>query len=329
MEVGIAYDLKSDFLLPPGSPEDALEEYDSEATVHGIARALIANGFAPRPLGGRRSFIEKLLADPPDLVFNIAEGFGSRSREAHVPGVCEMLGVPFTHSDPLALAVSLDKAACKRLVSACGVSTPSFAVVERPSDIAGISLRFPAIAKPAFEGSSIGIRRSSRISDAAALEAKIGSLLRDYRQPILVEEFCPGPEFTVGILGNGEGVRVIGVMEISPRTGSFEEFVYSIEAKRNYLTEVEYKVPPDRPRDMLEKVEAAALRAYRALGCRDIARVDLRVGADGEPKFLEINPLPGLNPVTSDIVILASRCGLTYEALIGNIVAEARARYGI
>ncbi|MCX7806898.1 MAG: hypothetical protein N3A38_17175 [Planctomycetota bacterium] len=174
-----------------------------------------------------------------------------------------------------------------------------------------------------------GIRRSSRISDPETLRSKIESLLHDYRQPVLVEEFCPGPEFTVGILGNGDAAKVIGVMEISPRTGRPEEFVYSIEAKRNYLTEVEYRVPPSRPQHMIEQAEAAALGAYRALGCRDIARVDLRVGTDGEPKFLEINPLPGLNPVTGDIVILAARRGLPYEALIGNIVSAARTRYGI
>lgn len=326
MDIGIAYDLKSDFADAAEGPEDRLEEYDSEATVDAIAEALRALGHAPRRLGGGRAFLERVLAAPPALVFNIAEGFGTRSREAHVPAVLEMLRIPCTHSDPLTLAVTLDKAIAKRIVASAGVPTPRFAVVEGPGPAP--ALDFPVIAKPLFEGSSMGIRDSSRCEDGASLRAQVDRLLGGYGQPVLVEEFCPGPEFTVGVLGTGAGARVIGIMEILPKRRPADRFIYSLEAKRNYAEEVEYRVPPDRPPALLRKVEEAALGAHRVLGCRDVSRVDLRVGADGEPKFLEVNPLPGLNPVTGDLVILSGRSGLDYRGLIGAIVEGARARLG-
>ncbi|TAH34656.1 MAG: ATP-grasp domain-containing protein [Planctomycetota bacterium] len=327
MEVGIAYDLRKDFSPASGAPEDRLEEYDSEETVEAVAEALRANGCIPRRLGGGRRFVELVLEQPPALVFNIAEGHGTRSREAHVPAVCEMLGIPFTHSDPLALALSLDKAMTKRTVAAQGVATPSFAVVESVDQSAGLSLRYPLIAKPLFEGSSMGIRKCSRVADARALRVEVERLLRDYHQPVLVEEFCGGPEFTAGVLGTGREARVVGVMEIRPRRGRLEDFVYSLEVKRNYEEEVEYLVPPQQPRGLVEQVEQVALDAFRALGCRDVARVDVRVGADGAPKFLEINPLPGLNPVTGDLPMLAVRSGMPYTALIGFIVDSAWGRW--
>jgi D-alanine-D-alanine ligase len=329
VDVGIAFDLRSDFPVGAGAPEDLLEEYDSEATIDAIARALAANGHGARRLGGGRAFVEAVLRDPPDLVFNVAEGHGTRSREAHVPAVLEMLRVPCTHSDPLTCAVTLDKAVAKKVVAADGVPTPRWAVADAEDAPGPPRLAFPVIAKPLAEGSSIGIRKASRIEGPEALREAVRSLRRAYGQPVLVEEFCPGPELTVGILGNGAGARVVGVMEIVPRTTSREAFVYSLEVKRNYETEVEYHVPPRQPAALVARAREVALAAYRSLGCRDVARIDLRVGADGEPKFLEANPLPGLNPVTGDVVILSGRAGLPYEGLIGAIVDAARERHGI
>ncbi|MBI4615216.1 MAG: D-alanine--D-alanine ligase [Planctomycetes bacterium] len=320
--------MKSDFSAHPDGPEDRFEEYDSEGTVGAIFHALESNGYRARRLGGGRRFVEEALRKPPDLVFNIAEGFGTRSREAHVPSVCEMLRIPYTHSDPLTCAVTLEKAEAKRVVASHGIPTPRFAVVERPEQAEDLPLSFPVISKPLWEGSSMGIRRTSRATDPASLAETVGRLVGDYGQPVLVEEFCSGPEFTVGILGDGRP-EAIAVMEIVPRVDRPEEFVYSLEVKRNYKVEVEYRVPPGRPRELLRAVEDVALGAYRALGCRDVGRVDIRVGADGEPKFLEVNPLPGLNPVTSDIVILAGKAGMPYNDLIGKIVENARRRLSI
>lgn len=331
MRIGIAFDLKTDFESErrAGAPEDLLEEYDSPATVEAIAAALRAEGHEPVLLGGGRRLLERVLRDPPDLVFNIAEGFGSRSREAHVPSVLEMLKVPYTHSDPLTCAVTLEKAVAKRLVAAAGVPTPAFAVVARAEEARRAGVPFPAIAKPLWEGSSKGVRRKSRVADAAALEDLCRQLLADYGEPVLVEAFCSGPEFTVGILGTGPKARAIGVMEVVPRKGKVEDFVYSLEVKRDWEVEVEYHVPPRRPPEVVAGVERVALDAYRALDCRDVGRVDVRLDAGGRPMFLEVNPLPGINPTTGDLCILARGSGVSYERLIAGIVASARERWGL
>lgn len=330
-EIGIVYDLKSAFgtAEQPG-PGDLLEEYDEESTVDAIAAALKSCGYRPRKLGGGRAFLRNVLDYPPDLVFNIAEGVGTRSREAHVPSVLEMLGIPYTHSDPLTLAVCLDKAAAKRLVAAAGIPTPRFVVVRSQADVKQAqTLVGQVIAKPVREGSSMGIRKTSRTDDGDALARMTAALLADYGEPVLVEEFCPGPEFTVGIVEIDGAPVALGVMEIAPRAAPPDEFVYSLEVKRNYLQEVDYHVPPRQPDALVARVEHIALAAFSALECRDIARVDVRVGADGEPKFLEINPLPGLNPISSDLAILAHRRGLPYAQIIARIVASACARQGL
>lgn len=329
MDVGIAFDLRSDFRLEPGAPVDRLEEYDSEATVQAIARAIEANGHRARLMGGRRRFVEAALASPPDIVFNIAEGWGTRSREAHVPAACEMLGIPFTHGDPLALALTLDKPLAKRVVASHGVPTAPFAVVERVADVRAVELPFPLFAKPAAEGSSMGVRRSSRCSTPAELAREVERLLADYRQPVLVETYLPGVELTVGVIGN-DPPRILGVMEIAPKRARREEFVYGLETKRDWEVEVDYHVPP-RSLDALKlrQVEEVALAAYRALGCRDVARLDIRLDARGMPCFMEVNPLPGLSPVSGDIVIMARATGLSYEGLIGAILDAALARTGL
>jgi D-alanine-D-alanine ligase len=326
LDIGIAADLRPDERETDSGPDDRFEECDSRTTVDAIAAALASRGHRPRFLGGGRRFLEELLARPPALVFNIAEGFGSRSREAHVPAVCEMLGIPFTGSDPLTLAATLDKAVGKRLVAAGGLATPRFAVVEDADEIGGLDLGFPAIAKPLREGSSIGIRRSSRVEDSAALAREIHRLLADYSEPVLVEEFLPGAEFTVGVLGQGKDARALGVMEVVPRSGRTEDFVYSLEVKRNFRAEVDYHVPPKRPALLVKNVEELALACARALGCRDLSRVDVRLDAKGKPHFLEANPLPGLAPGTGDIVILAERAGIAYADLIECVVQSALAR---
>lgn len=330
LDIAIAYNLRSDFEHLAGhGPDDLLEEYDSETTVDAIANVLEKMGHRARRLGGGRRLITSVLERAPDLVFNIAEGFGSRSREAHVPAVLEMLGIPFTHSDPLTLAVSLDKAMTKRLVAACGVPTPAYAVVRNAEEVRGLNLEFPVIAKPLNEGSSMGVRNGSRVESPEALAELLGKLVHDYAQPVLVEEFCPGEEFTVGVLGTGAEARAIGVMEIAPQRASNETFVYSLEVKRNYKTEVRYDVPPKRPAELLRKVESVALAAFRALECRDVSRVDIRIDRRGEPMFLEVNPLPGLDPEKSDIILLARGMGVSYDAVIGGIVDSARARCGL
>jgi len=328
MEIGLAYDLAPEATATaPGTPDDLHEEYDCAATIDAVADALRRLGHDVRRLGGGRAFLEAMLDGACELVFNMAEGAGSRSREAHVPAVCEMLAIPYTHSDPLTLAAALDKAVAKTLVAAAGIPTPAFAVLERPGE--EVTLRFPLIAKPVAEGSSMGLRASSRITDAPSLRAHVARLIEGYAQPVLVEEFCPGPEFTVAITGMGADATALGIMEIVPRAGQLAEFVYSAQVKRASAAAVHYRVPPERPEPLLRRAVEVAVGAYRALGCRDLARVDVRVDATGEPSFLEGNALPGLRPGWGDVTILAAGYGVSFDDLVGGVVGAARARLGI
>src|SRR5262249_40359407 len=205
-----------------------------------------------------------------------AEGQGiSRSREARVPAVLEMLGIPFTGSDPLTLAATLDKECAKRLVQAAGVATPRGVVVEDDSkEIAG-ALTFPVIVKPAWEGSSKGIRSNCFVSDPDELAEAVESLQADHRQPILVEEFIQGDELTVGILGN-DPPEILGTRRVPPRQPA-ARFIYSLDVKRDYLRQVRYECPARLPANVLDEIGRAALTAYRALGCRDVARIDFRL----------------------------------------------------
>jgi len=326
MNIGIAYDLKTDFEPPSGSaPDDALEEYDSPATVDAIERALAELGHRVSRLGGGRRFVASVLESAPDIVFNIAEGRGSRSREAHVPAVCEMLGVAYTHSDPLTMALALDKDMAKRAVASAGIATPRARLVESERDLDAIALEYPLFAKPVSEGSSMGIRGRSKLESESALRERVTELLDPYRQPVLVEEFCTGPEFTVAILGAGAEARVVSSMEIVPKKLAAAEFVYSLEMKRSttWMEEMEYVAPPRRDARLVAAVESVALGAYRVLGCRDIARVDVRIGRDGEPKFIEANPLPGIAPGWSDLAILWERLERSYDDLIESILRAA------
>jgi D-alanine-D-alanine ligase len=260
------------------------------------------------------------------MVFNIAEGWGTRSREAHAPSVLEMLGIPYTGSDPLTLALTLDKGMAKRVVMSAGVLTPKFTVLRSAEDLNHLS--FPLILKPAWEGSSMGIRRNSKIENIKEFREKLEWLINSYREPSLVEEFIQGEEVTVGVMGN-ESPYVIGMMMIRPRSGSFEDFIYSLEVKRNWREEVEYICPPPLSRQTLNELRRSALAAYEALTCRDVARLDFRIGKDGMPYFLEANPLPGLNPETGDLPIMMQKEGMPYEELVLSILNHALRRQGL
>jgi D-alanine-D-alanine ligase len=328
LDIGIAFELRSAFALPADAPVDALEEYDTMSTIDGLADALRSLGHRPRPLGGGRALIDTLLAKPPDLVFNNAEGWGTRSREAQVPALCEMLGVPCSHSDPLTMGLTLDKSLAKRVVCSAGVSTAPFVVVDSLEHVAAIDLGWPLFVKPVAEGSSMGVRVTSRVADRDALLAEVQRCLSAYRQPVLVERYLPGIEVTVGIRGSGDRARVLGSMEIAPVSGAAADFVYGLESKHEYLKLVRYHAPPHHPTpSQMADAEATALTAYRALGCRDVARVDLRFDADNRANFIEVNPLPGLNPVTGDLVVMTKLLGRTYDDLIRTIVEEAVGRY--
>lgn len=328
MRIGLSYDLKNTVPLAPNYPEDALEEYDYPHTIELIEAALKTLGHSVVRLGGGRDLLNSVLRESVDIVFNIAEGRGTyRSREAQVPSVLEMLGIPYTGSDPQCLAVCLDKPLTKQIVALAGVCTPAwrlFPDASKLEETAWHGLTFPAIVKPAYEGSSKGIRLTSVVASPKQAKEAVLTLLERYQQPVMVEEFISGDEVTVGMVGNSLP-RVIGMMRIMPRQKN-EHFVYSLEVKRDWKALVDYEAPPRLKEDVLEKIKTYSLQTFQVLGCRDFARLDFRVNRDGSPYFLEINPLPGLGDY-SDLVIMALKMGWTYEALIRDILSAALGRY--
>lgn len=328
MRIGLAYDLKEAINLEAGGPEDALEEYDSSETVELISMALKSAGHSVVKLGGGAEFLLNILKERVDLVFNIAEGRGNyRSREAQVPSVLEMLDIPYSGSNPQCLAICLDKPLTKQLVKAAGVPTPAWHVIDTPEQLSAVSwngLAYPVIIKPAYEGSSKGIRVSSLASNPEEATEVINRLIKCYRQPMMVEEFIPGDEVTVGIVGN-KPPAVLGMMRIIPRN-RVDHFVYSLEVKRDYLNLVDYECPARLEEEVLAEIAASSLKAFTVLGCRDFTRLDFRVSPEGIPYFIEINPLPGLGTY-SDLIIMALKLGWRYEELIDTILRAVVERY--
>lgn len=329
MKIGIAFDLKPSAPSGVSVPDDFYEEFDSQETVEAIAAALRMLGHQTMLLGGGLEFLDRIRFDPPDLVWNIAEGTGGRCRESHIPAVCEFLGVPYTHSDPLTLAATLDKAVAKRLVNSAGIATPEFAVIRRAEEIG--AAKFPApplFVKPLDEGSSKGIRNDSICRRIMEAEERVRWLLDTYNRPVLVEQFIPGREITVGVIGNNSSadLQVLGILEVIPRGGKNPEFVYSLEVKRDFANRVDYVTPPPAPAPQIRRIEETALSVFRALDCRDVARIDFRLAENGTPFFLEANPLPGLSPTTGDLPILARLLGISYTDLIGRILSAALVR---
>jgi len=328
MRIGLSYDLKEAIPTGQDDPGDALEEYDSRETIEIIAAALEAKGHAVIRLSGGTEFMDNIRQTKVDIVFNIAEGRGNyRSREAQVPSVLEMLDIPYTGSDPQCLAICLDKPVTKKLVAAVGVSTPQWRVItdnETLSRTSWAEFPFPAIIKPAYEGSSKGIRLDSIVNNPEQAAVAVSRLLAYYHQPVMVEEFIVGDEVTVGILGNSPP-KVLGLMRILPRQNK-APFVYSVEVKRDWETLVDYECPARFEDKVRDKILAYSLNVFKALGCRDFARLDFRISQDGEPYFLEINPLPGLGTY-SDLVIMAIKLGWTHASLIGAVFDAALERH--
>ncbi|HYG61841.1 MAG TPA: D-alanine--D-alanine ligase [Thermoanaerobaculia bacterium] len=329
LALALCYDLKSDYLAAGFSPE-AVMEFDDEETIAGLEDGLRQLGDRVGSVDrvGRGQALARRLAagESWDLVFNLAEGVRGRSREAQVPALCELFDQPYTFSDPLTCAVTLDKPLAKRVVRDYGLPTPAFAVVERPEDASAVTLDPPLFLKPAAEGSSKGVTERSRIATRDALEETCAELIRLFRQPVLVEAYLPGREMTVGIVGNGAEARVVGVMEVAASPG-YEFDAYTARNKAEWEERMTYRLVADE--GLAGRARQVALAAYHALGCLDAARVDLRCDRSGEPNFLEINPLPGLDPVKSDLPILARLAGTSYPELLGHIVGAAAKRWGL
>jgi D-alanine-D-alanine ligase len=314
---------------------DEFAEWDSPATIAAVESALSRLGKVIR-LEANEDFPERLRRARPDIVFNIAEGFHGVNREAHVPAICEFYGIPYSGSDPFTLTLCLDKARTKETLTFHGIPTPKFAVVEKIEDLKALvgKLPFPLFVKPLHEGSSKGITDGNLCWDRAHLFRQTDFLLESYRQPVLVEEYLPGKEFTCAVLGNGEEATVLPIVAMN-----FEALpkgalpIYSFDAKfvwdrpENPLDI--FQCPARITRELQASIERVTLDAFRVLGCRDWARIDVRLDASGRPNVLEVNPLPGILPDPADNSCLpkaARAAGIGYEELIQSCLKYAAAR---
>jgi D-alanine-D-alanine ligase len=311
----------------PSGDQDEEAEYDSPKTLQAIREAIASHGHEVVDLEATGELAMQLSSAPVDVVFNIAEGFKGRARESQVPSLLELLDIPYTGSDPAALSVSLDKALAKRMVRSHDILTPDFMLMhtgkERlPRELA----RFPLMVKPVAEGTSKGVTAKSVARTEEELREVAREIIGKYRQPALVEAYVAGREFTVGLLGERRP-RVLPPMEIVFLDTTDPAPIYSFEMKQEWDERIRYEVPARLTPRELERLERAARECFTALGCRDVARLDFRMDAEGRFHFIECNPLPGLSPGWSDLVLIAGAAGLDYRGLIGEILSFAIRRY--
>jgi D-alanine-D-alanine ligase len=324
MRIALVYDLRDEYRAL-GFSEEEVAEFDNIDTIDQLDGALQALGCEVVCVGRGQVLAARLAAGERfDLVFSIAEGVKGRSREAQVPALCELFDQPYLLSDPLTSAVCHDKAVAKRLVREAGVPTPAFIAAADASELSSWS-EFPAFVKPIAEGTGKGCESASVVNTPQELAAAAARLLQRYRQPVLVETYLPGREFTVGIVGNGKDATVLGVCEIVLKEHA-EANIYSLHNKELCEDLVIYQHADD---DEARRAGERALAAYHALKCRDAARIDFRSNEAGEPYFLEANPVAGLHPHHSDLPILAEQNGVPYAELISMILNAGLARYAL
>lgn len=323
-KVGITYDLRSEY-LQMGFTEDETAEFDQEGTIVAIENTLRELNFETDRIGNLKQLVLRLSqGDRWDLVFNISEGMYGNGREAQVPALLDAYRIPYVFSSPLVLALTLDKGVTKRVIRDAGIATPDFFIVRTDNDVEKMNLPYPVFVKPVAEGTGKGIDGKSVVKNPEEFASICPSLLSKYKQPVLVETFLPGREFTVGILGTGEQARAVGTMEIILKSDA-EKDVYSYNNKENWESLVKYKATLGKEKEACEKL---ALEAYRLLGCEDAGRVDVRMDANGIPNFLEINPLAGIHPSHSDLPILSRLNGISYHDLMKMIMDSAIRKIG-
>ena len=318
MKIGITYDLRSEY-LKMGYSEEETAELDKEETIDIISSVLQKAGFETEKIGHFRSLIEKLEHGSRwDIVFNISEGMFGDGRESLVPAILDAYRLPYVFSGPATLAVSLNKYLTKRVVRDAGVPTPEFILVNSEAGLNQDKPGFPLFLKPVSEGTGKGIDDNSIVNNEEEFRKVCTSLLRKFKQPVLVEEFLPGREFTAGIIGSEKDARVIGVIEVC-FVGSFNP-VYSYENKENWKGRVEYRLTEE---NISRECAETALRVWSTIGAHDAGRVDLKVGKNGRVQFVEVNPLAGMNANYSDLPILARMHGMEFQELIEEIMKAA------
>jgi D-alanine--D-alanine ligase len=323
--VGLIYNLKRKKPQLDGSDDDEAE-FDSLETIHAIRDAIASLGHEVALIEARRDMPSRVQAEQIEVAFNIAEGAGGRSRESVVPALLELLDIPYTGSDATTLAVALDKGLAKRIVQQAGVHTAPWVLMITGDEPLPPDFSFPVVVKPVAEGSSKGITQTSVAHSEDALRALVRQLSSRYRQGMLVETFLSGREFTVGILGEGDDARALPPMEVVFCNPNNAHPIYAFEHKQQYSPEIRYDAPAVLDPDLALAIERAALDSYTALGCRDVARIDLRLDHQGRVNFIECNPLPGLTPEWSDLCMIAKSASMSYTDLIREILAPALQR---
>jgi D-alanine-D-alanine ligase len=322
MKIGLTYDLRQDY-LNLGYGEEETAEFDRIDTVEAIETTLQSLGYETDRIGNIWKLTERLcFGDRWDLVFNIAEGLLGIGREAQVPALLDAYDIPYTFSDPLVLTLTLHKGMAKRVLRDLGIPTPDFAEIACERDIDKVRLPYPIFAKPIAEGTGKGINPASKIMSKAELRQVCLELLARYRQPVLVETYLPGREFTVGIVGTRDRAEVLGVMEILLR-GNAESGVYSYFNKEECESCVDYVLVDDT---LARNAAETALHAWRELKCRDAGRIDLRTDVNGVPNLIEVNPLAGIHPQHSDLPIICNLAGIPYTRLFERIMESALLR---
>jgi D-alanine-D-alanine ligase len=320
MKIGITYDLRDDY-RKRGLSEEETAEFDPIETIDGIDNAIKSAGYETERIGNVRSLMEKLLSGKRwDMVFNICEGLYGTGRESMVPCILDEFQIPYVFSDPLVLAVTLHKGITKTIIRNAGLKTADFIVAENINGISCMNLDYPLFVKPACEGAGKGIDKYSKVSDYDSLKKKCEDVFEKFKQPVIIEKYLPGKDFTVSIIGTGSGARVIDVINLV-MTKTEKEDYFSFENKDDL--NVEYVSAGKKD---FEKCAELALQAWNILGCRDAGRIDIRYDENDQPNFIEVNPLAEINPEYSELTNACKHKGISYNEMIRLILDSATAR---
>ena len=322
--VGLTYDLKTDYDPGINDPKDVSAEFDHPKVVDELEESLETSGYEVLRIGNAKQLLNNIKDINVDIVFNIAEGLKGRNRESQVPIILEMMGIPFVGADGLTLGLTLDKVLAKKIFMTEGLPTPKYFEVDRIDRINGTCLDYPLIVKPKFEGSSKGIDDNSLVKDSSSLRRQIEKIIDTYDEPALIEEFIEGRELTAALLGN-ENPEVLPLIQVKIDDKlDLGELFYTYE--RISSDKLSYVCPAEVSKELAEEIKRIAIAAYKAVGCKDFGRVDLRINKQGKPYVLEVNPLPCL-AVDDAYGVTAKAIGISFAEMINRVLTEALKRY--
>ncbi len=343
--VAVIANVKEETSHPHDGPPDAGAEFDRIETIQAIRSAIESDGHVTSFLPANSNLPDRLKEFYPDICFNIAEGLGGDAREAQVPALLELMNVPYTASRVLANAIALDKTMTKRIWRDAGLPTAAFQQFDTGDEPLSPHLQYPMFVKPAREGTGMGMDGDSIVYNERQLRRRVRKLIKTYHQPALVEDYLPGREFTVGVLGRQDAPIYSRRPELYKKDGFHRFPVLEVEASSSITPGVygnlaktlqhgdagipDFLCPADIPSKLAAKLQNMAISAHLAINAVDVSRVDFRLDAQGEPRLLEINSLPGLTPGFSDLCVIGLAEGLSYQDLILEILYLGASRFGL